>query len=293
MVIAPYFAIILATVTQSALAKLFNRRSGDAAVFNLTKALAALALFLLMAPGGFTLHPPTLLWGLAYGACQCTSMYMGYRALCLGPMALTSMLVSFSVVIPLLWGLTVGKEHLTPFHLLGLILLLGAMVLTNADKLWQRKGAEERGGEPREPRYALWLFFVGATFLCNGAASILQKQHQTYYPEAYTREFMLFAMAVCALVFSVLSLHDHPIRRIKKATKKHLGALAGVAMGLTNFLTLTLSGLENASVLFPMISAGTLLGSLLCGRLLFGERLKGNHYIALFLGIAAVILLKL
>ena len=67
----------------------------------------------------------------------------------------------------------------------------------------------------------------------------------------------------------------------------------GIANGLANFLTLTLAGLENASILFPIVSAGTLLGSLICGKLVFKEKLKANHYLALASGILAVIFLKL
>ena len=293
MVTVTYLSVILATVTQSAAAKLYHRREGSAAVFNLIKAVTAALLLALMTLGGFTLHLPTVLFGLAYGACLAASMYAGYRALCLGPMALTSMLVSFSVAIPLVFGITVGKESLKPLHLLGLLLLLGAMILTNADKLFCKRGGGSDGITRKGSRYALWLFFVGTTFLCNGIASILQKQHQTLYPGAYTREFMLFAMLLCATAFALLSLRGRPIARIKETKGKRFGALAGVAMGLANFSTLSLAGAQNASVLFPMISAGTLLGALLCGRLLFGERLKGNQYVALLLGISAVVLLKL
>lgn len=289
MVIAGYLAIVLATVTQSAAAKLFHRREGDAAAFNLIKAATATLLLALMAIRGFSLHLPTLLFGLSYGACLAASMYTGYKALCLGPMALTGMLVSFSVAIPLLFGLTVGGEALMPLHLVGLLLLFGAMILTNADKLIPRRG----GRNTERSSYGLWLLLVGMTFLCNGACSILQKQHQTLYPEAYTREFMLFAMLLTTLVFALLALARHPLRELMKGKGKGFGALAGLSMGLANFLTLTLAGLESASILFPMISAGTLLGALLCGRLLFRERMKGNQYAALALGIAAVVLLKL
>ena len=60
-----------------------------------------------------------------------------------------------------------------------------------------------------------------------------------------------------------------------------------------NFFTLVLAGMENASVLFPAISAGTILASLLCGKFIFKESLRLNHYLALGLGILAVVLLKL
>ena len=291
MVIVTYLAIIFASVTQSAAAKLYGRRSGDAATFNLVKAGTATALFALMAIGGFTLHLPTVLWGLAYGTSMAASMYAGYRALCLGPMAPTGMLVSFSVVLPLLWGLTVGKERLTPLQLPGLLLLLGAMLLVNADKLLRPR--EESTPQSRGGRYGLWLLFVGITFFCNGTGAILQKQYGVHYPEGYPREFMLFAMLLCAAVFGIRSSVRRGHGTEKSARGIGLGALAGVAMGLANYLTLVLAGLENASLLFPLISAGTLLGALLCGRLVLKEKLKANHYAALALGMLAIVFLKL
>ena len=112
MVIVVYLLIILAAVTQSATTKLFNRSCSHSVVFNAIKACTALILFALIAAFGFTFHMPTVLFGILYGISLCLSMYAGYRALCCGPMALTSMLVSFSVAIPLLWGVTVGNEAL-------------------------------------------------------------------------------------------------------------------------------------------------------------------------------------
>jgi hypothetical protein len=111
MVIAIYLCVILSSVTQSAGAKLFNRHSSDAMLFNAVKALSALLLFALMAAFGFTLHLPTVLYGALYGVSLSLSMFAGYKALCLGPMALTSMLVSFSVINPIGLGNYGGKRN--------------------------------------------------------------------------------------------------------------------------------------------------------------------------------------
>jgi hypothetical protein len=74
---------------------------------------------------------------------------------------------------------------------------------------------------------------------------------------------------------------------------KGYGVLSGIANGAANLLTLILAGLENASLLFPIISAGTLLASLLCGKIVFQEKLKWNHLVALGMGLTATVLLKL
>ena len=280
-----YLLIVAATVTQSASTKAFNRQSQHSAVFNAVKAGTALILFALMAAPGFAFHVPTLMFGLLYGGCMCLSMYAGYKALCLGPMALSSMLVSFSVLIPLVWGVTAGQETLSAVKCLALVLLLCAIVLTNADKI--------KRGQKKQGNHALWLTFVGITLLCNGVASVLQKQHQTLYPEAYSREFMFFAMLLCAVIFGATVLKKLSFAEIRAAKGKRFGVLSGLTNGMANFLTLLLAGFENASILFPVISAGTILGALLCGRFVFREKLKINHYAALLTGIVAVVLLKL
>ncbi|MBQ8345661.1 MAG: hypothetical protein IJY42_05285, partial [Clostridia bacterium] len=107
------------------------------------------------------------------------------------------------------------------------------------------------------------------------------------------KEFMLFAMLLCSSVFSISAFRKITFRELKMIKGKRHGVLSGLANGIANFLTLVLAGMENASVLFPVISAGTILASLLCGRLIFREKLRANHYVALAAGIAAVVLLKL
>ena len=285
-----YFGVVFFAVFQSATTKLYNRRSGASSVFNAIKASSSLALFFAMTVVDFDLHLPTVLFGTLYGGLLCLSMYSGYRALCLGPMAMTSMLVSFSVAIPLIWGLTFGGEAITLLETIALPLLFAAIISTNFDKIVAQRKKEVC---KTKTSYKLWLLFVGTTFLANGICSILQKEHQTVYPGEYNGEFMFFAMLLCTVVFSVIIFIKTPIDVIRNTKGKYLGALSGISNGASNFLILTLAGLENASVLFPIISLGTTLGALLCGRFIFKEKLKINHYIALVIGMLAVVLLKL
>lgn len=285
MVIAVYILIVLATVTQSATTKSFQRSSSYHTVFNAIKSGTAFILSALISAFGYTFHLPTMLFGVSYGVCMCVSMYAGYQALCRGPMALTSMLVSFSVIIPLFWGITAGNETIKAIQYPAFVLLFFAIIMTNADKL--------KSSITAQTGYGLWLLFVGVTFACNGICSILQKRHQTLYPKEYSNEFMVFSMLLCFVIFLMLTVIKISPKELKTIKGKRYGVLSGLANGTANFLTLVLAGMENASVLFPIISAGTILISLICGRLVFREKLKANHYAALAAGIAAVVLLKL
>jgi drug/metabolite transporter (DMT)-like permease len=287
-----YAAIVAASVTQSASGKAFNRGGGSALTFNLLKTLSALILFLVIRLPQFCFHLPTLLYGLSYGLSLCMSMYAGYRALCLGPMALTSMLASFSLLIPFGWGIGVRGEPVQLTKGVGLVLLLAAMLLVNAHHFRAgRKDAPSRG-ESSSPSWQ-WPLFVAITFLCNGICSVLQTEHQAAYPGLYNREFMLFAMLICALVYTVVALARLPMAELRAAPRKGLGILAGVTNSLASYFTLMLAGMENASILFPIVSAGNILGALLCGRFIFKERLRVNQYAALALGILAIVLMKL
>lgn len=261
-----YLSIVVSSVAQSVAGKLYNRHSGDSAVFTMLKADSALVVFALMAIFGFEFHLPTLLYGTAYGLFLSISMYTGYQATVRGPLALSIMLTSFSVVIPVLYGIIFGNEQITLLRWIALALLCVAIVSTNADKFKTK--------EKTTSNYTVWLLFVGATFLSNGFCSVIQKVHQTYYPGEYSREFMLFAMALCTVVFSLSALAKKNKISFRKTKGKGFGVLSGVTCGIANFLTLILAGFENASVLFPAISAGTLLTAMLSGRIIFKEKLK-------------------
>lgn len=278
-----YSSIVLFSVTQSATTKLFGKKSRHSLLFNSIKAGAALLFFSVLSLFfGVTLHLPTILYGTLYGVSLALSMYGGYQALCRGPMAITGMIVSFSVVIPLLYGLTLCGEKMTLFKGVGLGFLALAILFTNL-----KKGEKGQKGDGR------WLGFVFLTFFCNGICSVLQKRHQTVYPKAYLHEFMISAMLFCFILFTIIALLRTPVKVLWQEKGKGYGVLSGAANGIANYLTLALAGLENASVLFPAISAGTILVTLACGFLLFHEKPRLTQLFAMVFGISAIVLLKI
>ncbi len=280
-----YLCIIAAASTHTSLNKLFTRQSEQSAVFNALRALTAFGMFCIISIHGFEFHMPTMVFGMGYGIFLSVSMYMGYRALCVGPMALTSMMISFSVLFPVLWGILVQKEQVTFLQCIAFLLLFSALLLVNADKFRQKQKADVN--------YRKWFLFALVTCLCNGACSILQKEHQTAFPSMYSREFMVAAMGICSVIFVIIALRSVSAQAFRQTTGKWYAVLAGITNSTANFLTLVLAGMENASVLFPMISAGTIFAALLWGIFLFREKPKANQYAALAAGVLSIVLLKL
>ncbi|MBR4959935.1 MAG: hypothetical protein IKY52_03460 [Clostridia bacterium] len=280
-----YLCIVAFASTNTSLTKMFNRQSSQSAVFNAVRAVTAFVMFCIISLPGFTFHIPTFLFGAGYGIFLSIAMYMGYLALCVGPMALTSMMLSFSVIFPVLWGILVQKEKVDLLQYIAFVLLFAALFLVNADKLRQKT--------TKDTDYRKWFLYAAATCICNGGCSILQKEHQTAFPSLYSREFMVAAMGVCSAVFVLIAICGVSRQTFRETTGKWYAVAAGVTNSMSNFLTLVLTGMENASVLFPMISAGTIFAALLWGIFAFREKPKPNQYAALAAGAVSIILLKL
>lgn len=289
MAIFFYVLLVFSSVMQSAAIKFFDKKNTEenSTVFNFIRVLSALLLFVCytVVTEKIKFHIPTLIYGVIYGVSLSISMYFGYRALNVGPLALTGMLVSFSIIIPITWGVLVRSENLNLIKLVALLFLAVSMVTVNADKL--------KSGAKKQDNYLKWLFFVLFTFISNGICSIVQLEYANTYTSVLNGEFMVYEMLTCTVIFAIFLITKITPADFKKVKGKGYAILSGIANAVANFLTLILAGMESSTILFPIISAGTILTSLMFGRIVFKEKLKANHIFALVFGIIAIMLLKI
>ncbi len=273
-----YIMNVLCSAGQSALGKAYAKHGGDSFTFNISKAAAGTLLFLLVGLlFGFSFHMPTVCFGLAYGAVLCLSMHTGFKALSLGPMALTSVIASFSLLIPFGVGIFLWHEPMTVWKGTGLALLLLAIWLVNAK---------------RESGFSVkWLFYAGMTMLTNGACAVIQKMHQMRFPGQYRTEFMFWALLCVLLLLSAGTLAKGKETHPCKASLP--GSVSGIMNCAANYIVLYLSATENASVIFPILSAANIMTVFVIGIFVFGEKLKKLQLCGLLTGVIAVVFLKL
>lgn len=272
-----YFCNVLCSAGQSALGKQYARRGGESIPFNINKALIGTLLFLVLGlMSGFSWHLETMLFGLFYGISLCISMHIGFKALSIGPMALTSIIAAFSLIIPFLFGIILWNEILTLLKFSGIILLLLSIFLINAKK--------ESGFS------AKWLFYALVTLLSNGFCSVIQKMHQIKFPTFYRTEFMFWAL-LCVSIILTITYNTKRNGKVKFGFSL-LGIASGIANCCANFIVLFLSATENASVLFPIIAVANIITVWVIGILFFKERLKVLQAIGLVMGVVSVVLLK-
>ena len=284
--------------TESALGKYSGKRGGDPSVFNFGKTIAAATLCVILAFFvGFEYHTSTLILALVYSGALALSMHAGFMALSLGNMAIVSMLASFSLIIPTFWGLVFLNESLAVYGIIGLLLIAASIVLLNLKK----------GGGKLSLK--CWIYAL-LTMMTNGVTSIVQKYHQLENPGLYRVEFMLISMVFAFLIFLFIRLKskitekgvfiktDAPakcnfVKKILLNLALSLGLLSGVFNCFANFSILFLANSENASVLFPILSALNTIGACLIGRLFFKEKLSPLQFTSILLGIISVVLLKM
>ena len=279
MTIFLYFLNVACSAGQSTLSKHYASKGGNANVFNINKVAAGFLVFLIMGLwGGLRFHVPTALLGMAYGTCLYVSNFAGFTALALGPMALTSIIAAFSLVIPFLAGITLWGEELALPGGVGSGLLLCSIGLMNFRK----------SGQPMSLK---WLFFSFLTFFSNGISSVIQKQHQLLWPGGYRSEFMLWAMAWGLVLLALTVLIRGTVKAEVRACVP--GASAGLIEGFANYIVLYLAATQDASVLFPVVSAAKIIAVWIIGRFTFREQLKHTQTVGLLAGIAAIILLNL
>ncbi len=278
MILILYSLNVLCSAGQSALGKQYARRGGESLPFNINKAVIGTILFLVLGlMSGFSWHFETMLFGIGYGISLCISMHTGFKALFIGPMALTSVIASFSLIIPFLFGIVFWNESLTLLKFIGIILLLISVLFINIKK--------ENGFS------AKWLFYALTTLLTNGVCSVIQKMHQVKFPSLYKTEFMFWAL----LCVSIILLVTYKTKGDNHTNLKFslLGTASGIANCLANYIVLYLSATENASVLFPIVAIANIIAVWIIGILFFKERLRLLQTIGLFIGIISVVLLKI
>lgn len=286
-----YFLLLTAVLgsgMQSVFAKLYGKYYGSknsSALFNLIKSIFILAFSAVMLGKIPNLHIPTMLLGTSFGIFLAISMSYGYKALVLGPLSLTSLLVSYSLIIPTGAGIFFFGERPSLLFYFGLLLLFISIVFIN----FPAKQKDENSKVNLK-----WLICVLITFITNGLCSTTQKLHQFLYPGKFTGEFVLWYAIVTVICFAVFFANTKQKSNNAKIQPKQLifGAGSGISNGIMNYLTLVLSGKMDASILFPAMSALTMILACIFSRVIFKSKLKANQIIGVFIGIISLVLLK-
>lgn len=212
---------------------------------------------------------------LALGMALCSMLYclLSFRILNLGGMALYSLaLMSGGMLLPYIFGIVFLNETVSLPGFLGLIAVLAAVILSNFNR---RKISKTL------------LLLCTAVFLLNGFCSILSKAHQiSRIPSTVSGAGFVMYSGIAKCLLSVIVLLCRKRSSFSRPKHKYTLLLtvgAAVISAASYLLQLNGAKVLPASVLYPMITGGSIVFSAIAGRVFFKERLSLRQILCILL----------
>jgi len=282
---------LLAALGGNIVKKLYtNREEGLFGTFLYTAVGSLVSALLLLLPNGFgEASVFTLLLGALFGLVVTLQLVTNLVALHLGPMAYTTVIISFSTLITALSGILFFDEQLTLLKGIGIFLMLASFVFAANEKA-EKKRANFR-----------WILFCAISFFMSGAIGIMQKVHQTSPHREELNAFLVIAFVVSTILSAGVALFFWKRGKQTKGNAPKSGSLQfflfslmvinGICTGLNHRLNLYLSGVMESAIFFPIVNGGGLILATIAALLLFREKLSSRQWVGIGLGIASVVAL--
>ena len=275
-------SVILGISGQNAAKKSYNKRTDGNGIylFSAISVLAA-ALFFLITSGKMQWNADIIPYAVGFAVFYAMAIVFGTMAVSCGPLSITALITSYSLILPTLFGLLFLQEPVRMGLIPGLGFLLVSLVLIN----------RINENIPITPK---WVVCVILAFLGNGGCSIAQKLQQSVFEGSYKNEFMFIALsAVLVVLLAMTLLRERKQLAVCAKPALYLGASCGLLNGIVNLLVMLLSGKLPASLMFPVISAGGIVLTFLISVLFYREKLTKVQMIGFALGAASVVLLNI
>lgn len=245
-------------------------------VYNLLHGLFSAAFFLIVSGFKITISAFSVFMAASFATAAMLCIIMGFRIMQKGNMSLyTLFLMSGGMIEPYLWGVMLLGEKMTVAGIIGLAAIAAAIIISNS-------------GVKKPDKTQLILCI--AVFILNGATSIASKMHQMNPVSARVSvENFAFIIAVMKVIVCSLSLlvcrnkMKENTRELKLFRLMPIIFAAAAAEGI--FLMMQLIGASSlpASVMFPIVTGGTVILSSVAGSAVFREKLSSKQWAGIVL----------
>ncbi len=264
--IKDYILLISAAVLCAlnfAMTKAYQNRAGttpaSGIVFNIITGAASAVIF--FAANGFKCGINTYSAVMAAAMTSLCVIYtmIGFKIMESETMALyTVFLMTGGMTVPYVWGLIFLNEPISVLRTIGLIILAAAVFITNTDG----SGAKTKK-----------LYLCIAVFLLNGFVSVVSKEHQINPHAVSATDFVILTNLIKAVVCTAIL----PFVKGEKSTgfspKLLLYIIPGAVLSGVSYM-FQLIGAVNlpATVLYPIMTGGTIIFSTISGIVIFKEK---------------------
>ena len=276
------FLTVATLAAQEVFTKQYStKKTAGAVTYAALVSISALCMFVLSSGFKFRFRQELLGYVLLFTAAYCAATVFLTLAMGCGPLSLTSLIHSYSLMIPTLYGILFLHEKLRVSMCIGMALLVLSLALINYAKSDRKKNVR-------------WLLYVCVAFMGNGLCSTVQKAQQVAFGGQYKNEFMIVSLAGVSVILLICSLFLERKQLLSSIRRGwYLAVPCGILNGLTNLFVLLLSTKIAASLMFPILSGGNVVLTSLISVWGFHEKLNRRQLAGIALGVASIILLSL
>ncbi len=276
------FVTLIAMSAQSVLTKHYNVKAKvhDAFLFSGVSSVSALLFFIISSGFKLQFNVALLPYSIGFAITYGLALVGSNLAIAHGSLALTSLVSSYSLIIPTLFGIIFLKESIDITVYIGIALLLISLFLINFKN------------ETFKFSF-IWLVCVVIAFISNGMCSTIQKMQQIKFSGAFKSEFMIFALFFVSFLLLTISFIRQKQRILALKSCITLAPINGFANGAVNLLVMLLTGVMPNAFLFPMLSAGSIAVMFIFSLTVYKERFSVKQYIGYIIGVGAIILMNL
>ncbi len=273
--------IIIGIALQNIAKKHYTTKAGSCGIYLFSAITSLFAmLFFLTTADSLGWNAEIMIYSSAFAISFLISIIFVTLAISSGSLSLTSLITSYSLMLPTFYGIIFLKDAVSIFLPQGLCLLAVSLFFIN-------KPNEAYRVTPK------WLFYVFLASLGNGMCSVFQKMQQVKFDGAYKNEFMITALMAVTLCLAVYSLfkESHQLKSVLRYGWIPAG-ISGIMSGVVNLFVMILSERMSVSVMFPLISAGGIIVTFLISLFVYKEKISKEQLTGLITGILAIIFLS-
>lgn len=269
-----YILVIIATVLLAvdfALQKLYQQKCGTGAraglTFNAVVGFATAIVFLFINGFKIQLSLYAIIMAMCMSVCLLSYTILGFKVLKAGNMAFYTMfLMTGGMVVPYVFGLLFLDEPFSLLRIIGLVIIIAAIILSNFNVA---KSSSKM------------IAICVVIFSLNGGCSVSSKLCQTPNPYGVVTptEFVFMTGAIRFILCSIALLATKRVEAEEENGEKlefrnvlPIILCSAVVSGVSYMLQLIGAANLPATVLYPIVSGGSIIFSTIAGMICFKER---------------------
>ncbi len=283
-----YLMLIFSTIVMAAdfcLDKQYQRMAGTSMraglKYNIIWGLIEATIFFAINGFHLAVTPFSLIMASIFALCVMLYKIIGFTILKNGGISLYTMfLMTGGMMVPYVYGLIILNESFSFIQFIGLIVVLVAVIMAYYSAVTFSKKL---------------LALCALVFFVNGITSVVTKVHQieTVMPIISSMELLILT----SILRSIFAVAVYPFA-VKSDTEKSqtsaksmlVIAISSIICCISNMINFTYAKTVPATVLYPIITGGTILFSLIANRLFFKEAATKKMLMAVALCIVGLLM---